>query len=89
MAVRDIESQKSRSQTPKDGQKFRSTFFLTPVNDPFPKSDQPAFPTLGNPGPLGLSAFALTTMVLSLVNVQARSVANPHITIGLGILHRC
>jgi hypothetical protein len=36
-----------------------------------------------NPAPLGLSAFALTTFVLSLVNVQARNVTTPNIVVAL------
>ena len=38
---------------------------------------------IANPAPLGLSAFALTTFVLSLINVQARSVTEPNIVIAL------
>jgi hypothetical protein len=44
-------------------------------------------PTTGrkfaNPAPLGLSAFALTTFVLSLINVQARGVTEPNIVVAL------
>jgi uncharacterized protein len=36
-----------------------------------------------NPAPLGLSAFALTTFVLSLVNMQARDLTKPNIVVGL------
>ncbi|KAK8104714.1 uncharacterized protein PG998_011747 [Apiospora kogelbergensis] len=36
-----------------------------------------------NPAPLGLSAFALTTFVLSLINVGARDVTQPNIIISL------
>lgn len=36
-----------------------------------------------NPAPLGLSAFALTTFVLSLLNFQTRGVLEPNIVIGL------
>jgi len=36
-----------------------------------------------NPAPLGLSAFALTTFVLSCVNMQARGVEEPHVVIPL------
>ena len=36
-----------------------------------------------NPAPLGLCAFALTTFVLSLVNLKARGVAAPNIAIPL------
>lgn len=43
-----------------------------------------AYPSrkFGNPGPLGLSAFALTTFCLSLVNVQARGATNASSVIG-------
>jgi len=44
-------------------------------------------PTTGrkfaNPAPLGLSAFALTTFVLSLINVGTRKVAEPNIVVAL------
>jgi len=44
-------------------------------------------PTTGrkfaNPAPLGLSAFALTTFVLSLINVNARGVTEPNIVLAL------
>ena len=36
-----------------------------------------------NPAPLGLSAFALTTFVLSLINMGTRSVAEPNLVVGL------
>ncbi|GAM89383.1 hypothetical protein ANO11243_074200 [Dothideomycetidae sp. 11243] len=36
-----------------------------------------------NPAPLGLSAFALTTFVLSLINLQTRGVSKPNIVVGL------
>ncbi|KAK7914246.1 hypothetical protein PG985_011949 [Apiospora marii] len=36
-----------------------------------------------NPAPLGLSAFALTTFVLSLINVGARDVTEPNVIISL------
>lgn len=45
------------------------------------------FRDFGNPSPLGLSAFALTTMVLSLVNVSARQLATPNIVIGLALFY--
>lgn len=44
-------------------------------------------PTTGrkfaNPAPLGLSAFALTTFVLSLINVGTRGIAGPNIVVAL------
>ena len=45
------------------------------------------FRDFGNPSPLGLSAFALTTMVLSLVNVHARHVTTPNIVVGLALFY--
>jgi len=36
-----------------------------------------------NPAPLGLSAFALTTFVLSLINVGTRDVTEPNIVVAL------
>jgi len=36
-----------------------------------------------NPAPLGLSAFALTTFVLSLINIGVRGVTEPNIVVGL------
>ena len=35
-----------------------------------------------NPAPLGLSAFALTTFVLGLINMETRSVTVPNLVIG-------
>ncbi|ANB15918.1 putative ammonium permease ATO2 [Sugiyamaella lignohabitans] len=40
-----------------------------------------------NPSPLGLCAFALTTFVLSLVNVQARGVQTQNIVVGLAFFY--
>ncbi|KAI9785577.1 MAG: hypothetical protein M1816_000388 [Peltula sp. TS41687] len=36
-----------------------------------------------NPAPLGLSAFALTTFVLSLINMRTRNVASPNIVVAI------
>jgi succinate-acetate transporter protein len=41
----------------------------------------------GNPAPLGLSAFALTFFVLSLINVEARGVTIPNIVVGLAFFY--
>lgn len=38
---------------------------------------------LANAAPLGLSAFALTTFVLSLINLNTRSVAGPNLVVGI------
>ncbi|KAJ3111915.1 hypothetical protein HK100_002506, partial [Physocladia obscura] len=42
---------------------------------------------IGNPGPLGLSAFALTTFVLSLYNIEVLSITNTAPVIGLAIFY--
>lgn len=42
---------------------------------------------LANPAPLGLSAFALTTFVLSLINCEARDVTVPNIVVGLAFFY--
>jgi uncharacterized protein len=39
----------------------------------------------GNPAPLGLSAFALTTFVLGLINMGARGEEHPHIIVTLAL----
>ena len=36
-----------------------------------------------NPAPLGLSAFALTTFVLGLINMETRGVAVPNLVVGV------
>lgn len=42
---------------------------------------------LANPSPLGLCAFALTTFVLSLINIQARGVQTNNIVLGLALFY--
>jgi len=37
----------------------------------------------GNPAPLGLSAFALTTFVLSLINMGTRNIAEPNLVVAI------
>lgn len=54
---------------------------LNPGLSPPPKHD------LANPAPLGLSAFALTTFVLSLINAETRGVTIPAIVIGLAFFY--
>ena len=44
------------------------------------------FRPIANPAPLGLCGFALTTFVLSLINVGAAGVVVPNIVVGLGML---
>jgi len=61
---------------------------VTPGGHPIDNS-QPAFPVFhrkfANPAPLGLSAFALTTFFLSMVNVQARGVTIPNLIVALAL----
>lgn len=40
-----------------------------------------------NPAPLGLSAFAMTTLVLSLCNAQAMGITTPNIVVGLACFY--
>lgn len=44
-------------------------------------------PKFGNPASLGLSAFAMTTFVLSLVNAQAMGITVPNIVVGLACFY--
>jgi len=40
---------------------------------------------IGNPAPLGLFSFASTTLVLSLFNLQTRSIHTPNVVVGLAL----
>jgi succinate-acetate transporter protein len=44
---------------------------------------RPSKSNFANPAPLGLSAFALTTFVLSLINVKTRAIPGPNIVVAL------
>jgi hypothetical protein len=46
---------------------------------------RPPKSNIANPAPLGLFAFALTTFVLSLINIHTRSVTTPSIIISLAL----
>lgn len=58
---------------------------VTPGGHPLDQT-QPAFPVyhrkFANPAPLGLCGFALTTFMLSLINVEARGVSIPNVVTG-------
>jgi len=69
-----------------DNQTYQSTILPASATDFDPEPHKRLFRQFGNPGPLGLCGFALTTFVLSLVNVHARSVLTPNIVIGLGMI---
>jgi succinate-acetate transporter protein len=81
---RDLESQNNSNRSRKDSE-YQSTVLPASGADFDPEPHKHLFRKFANPGPLGLCGFALTTFVLSLINVQARSVAIPNIVIGLGI----
>jgi len=63
---------------------------ITPGGHPY-EATQPGWGTyhrkFANPAPLGLSAFALTTFVLSLINVQARGITTPNIITSLALAY--
>jgi hypothetical protein len=44
---------------------------------------RPPTRNFANPAPLGLSAFALTTFVLSLINVKTKGIGAPNIVVAL------
>jgi len=74
------ESADTRTET----QTYQSTILPASAQDFDPEPHKRSFRQFANPAPLGLCGFALTTFVLSLVNVHARSVTIPNIVIGLG-----
>ncbi|ODQ82090.1 hypothetical protein BABINDRAFT_160286 [Babjeviella inositovora NRRL Y-12698] len=41
----------------------------------------------GNPAPLGLSAFALTTFVLSMINARAMGISHANVVVGLALFY--
>jgi succinate-acetate transporter protein len=45
----------------------------------------PHLRVIANPAPLGLFSFASTTLILSLINVQARGVTEPNIVVGMAL----
>ncbi|KAF8811114.1 FUN34 transmembrane protein [Phlegmacium glaucopus] len=49
------------------------------------KSTQARPSRIGNPGALGLFSFASTTFMLSLYNLQTRSITHPNIVVGMAI----
>jgi len=65
---------------------YQSTILPASATDFDPEPHKRLFRQFGNPAPLGLCGFALTTFVLSLINVHARSVLTPNIVIGLGMM---
>lgn len=70
-----------------DAKIYRKDFLAAFGGDLNPGLHAPPSRKFANPSPLGLSAFALTTFVLSLCNVQARGVTNPAGVIGLAYFY--
>lgn len=64
------------------------TQHITPGGHPVDNS-QPAFPVyhrkLGNPSPLGLLSFAITTFTLSMYNASFRGITVPNVILGLAL----
>src|SRR5271169_1311945 len=83
-ANHDIEAQDQSTVSRKDSETYQSTVLPASAIDFDPEPHKRSFRQFANPAPLGLCGFALTTFVLSLVNVHARSVTIPNIVIGLG-----
>lgn len=54
---------------------------LNPGLSPYPVNK------FANPAPLGLSAFAMTTLVLSLFNAQAMGITTPNVVVGLACFY--
>jgi len=79
----DLESQDNTTR--KDSETYQSTVIPASAVDFDPEPHKRLFRQFANPAPLGLCGFALTTFVLSLVNVHATHVTTPNIVIGLGI----
>lgn len=76
---------RTSGDTRTDAQTYQSTILPASATDFDPEPHKRLFRQFANPAPLGLCGFALTTFVLSLINVQARSVTIPNVVIGLGM----
>jgi len=92
--VRDVEANYASNQShdartlTEDDVLARTQTILGPTGAELsPEAHKRMFRQFGNPAPLGLCGFALTTFVLSMVNVQARSLAEPSIVIGLALFY--
>ncbi|VEU19438.1 DEKNAAC100353 [Brettanomyces naardenensis] len=91
----DGETEKEVSQVKSDnqhvylgGKKYLRSDLLAAFGGTLnPGLSPPPTHKFANPSPLGLSAFALTTFVLSLINCQARGVTQPNILIGLAAFY--
>jgi succinate-acetate transporter protein len=73
-SIVDLESQKANNRT------------IKPSEQGSCSANCPAPIQLANAKPVGLFSFAVTTLVLSLVNIHAGNVTTPNILVGLGII---
>ena len=83
-ANHNLDDSRESADTRTETQTYQSTILPASAQDFDPEPHKRLFRQFANPAPLGLCGFALTTFVLSLVNVHARSVTAPNIVIGLG-----
>jgi len=81
------DSADTRTYDTHDNRTYQSTVLPASATDFDPEPHRRLFRQFANPAPLGLCGFALTTFVLSLVNVHARSVTIPNIVIGLALAY--
>ncbi|KAI0770937.1 FUN34 transmembrane protein [Trametes elegans] len=51
----------------------------------YPAGQSQYYRKIGNPGPLGLYAFATTTFILSMYNTQARGISHPNVVVGMAL----
>lgn len=71
-----------------DHKKYRKSDLLQAFGGSLvPGYQQKSIYQFANPAPLGLCAFAFTTFLLSLINVQARSVSTPNIVVSSAIFY--
>ena len=83
----DLEANHRDADSYESPTRYQSTILPASAIDFDPEPHKRLFRQFGNPAPLGLSAFALSVFVLSLINVHARSVTVPNVLIGLGASH--
>jgi succinate-acetate transporter protein len=82
-AHRDLESNKEHVQRIET----LDTILPPTALDFDPEGDKKRFRKFGDGGPLGLAAFAVSTYVLSLINLHSRGVTTPNITVGLAFFY--
>jgi len=77
----------TQTLTNEDIARVQSILYSATGGELNPQLHKRSFRQFGNPAPLGLCGFALTTFVLSMINVQARSLTEPNIVIGLAFFY--